>query len=59
MAGVITAQSRPSVRWFGATAPTAAGDEVLDAFQRLLIEHGERETALDASPGPPVSPRAD
>lgn len=28
--------------------PPAARDKVLDAFQRLLIEHGERETTLDA-----------
>ena len=27
--------------------PPAARDKVLDAFQRLLIEHGERETTLD------------
>ena len=28
--------------------PPAAREKVLDAFQRLLIEHGERETTLDA-----------
>ena len=28
--------------------PPAARDKVLDAFERLLIEHGERETTLDA-----------
>jgi len=28
--------------------PPAARDKVLDAFQQLLIEHGERETTLDA-----------
>lgn len=28
--------------------PPAARDKVMDAFQRLLIEHGERETTLDA-----------
>ena len=28
--------------------PPAARDKVLDAFQRMLIEHGERETTLDA-----------
>jgi AcrR family transcriptional regulator len=28
--------------------PPAARDKVLDAFERLLVEHGERETTLDA-----------
>jgi AcrR family transcriptional regulator len=32
----------------GVPPPPAARDKVLDAFERLLIEHGERETTLDA-----------
>ena len=43
-------RSRPGPDRYGGAVPPppAARDKVLDAFERLLIEHGERETTLDA-----------
>ncbi len=46
----MTTNTRHPAPGYGGTVPPppAARDKVLDAFERLLIEHGERETTLDA-----------